>query len=216
VGRRSTAIDLDSVLAGMLHAGAGEGLDPAAEAAVQAASELIAARGLHRWSVDDAAERAGLGRATVYRRFPSREELVRAALRREADAFFAAVSAAVASEVTLEAKVLEGLVVSLALAGHSPLGRLLSRDPAAAGALLGSAELLQAATAALADSYRRLTGAPVDEVVAARAEALVRLGVSYLVAPAWAGDGESDPDGFAARLRRRLAPVVTALVAPGR
>jgi len=45
-------------------------------AIVSAALELMAERGLHALRMDDVAERAGVGKATIYRRYRSKDELV--------------------------------------------------------------------------------------------------------------------------------------------
>ena len=57
---------------------------PRSEAArgaiLRAALELLQARGFAALSVDAIAARAGVGKATIYRRYPSREALVKAAI----------------------------------------------------------------------------------------------------------------------------------------
>jgi AcrR family transcriptional regulator len=47
-------------------------------AILAAALELIAERGVHGLRMDDVAERAGVGKAAIYRRYRSKDELVRA------------------------------------------------------------------------------------------------------------------------------------------
>ncbi len=57
--------------------------DPATdEHIVAAAADLMLARGFDRMTVDDVATRAGVGKATVYRRWPSKEDLAVAAMDR--------------------------------------------------------------------------------------------------------------------------------------
>ena len=51
--------------------------------------------GLDRITVEDVVRRVGLGRMTVYRRFPRRDDLVRALVMRETQRFLAAVSAGI-------------------------------------------------------------------------------------------------------------------------
>lgn len=50
------------------------------EAILRAALELLAERGVHAFRVDDVAKRAGVGKATIYRRYESKERLVAAAV----------------------------------------------------------------------------------------------------------------------------------------
>lgn len=57
--------------------------DPATDAKIiDAAAELLRARGFERMTVDDVAAAAGVGKATVYRRWPSKEDLAVAAMER--------------------------------------------------------------------------------------------------------------------------------------
>lgn len=55
--------------------------DPGAAGRIKAAAaDLLLERGYERMTVDDVAERAGVGKATVYRRWPSKDELAYDAL----------------------------------------------------------------------------------------------------------------------------------------
>lgn len=55
--------------------------DPEAAGRIKTAvAELLLERGYERMTVDDVAERAGVGKATVYRRWPSKDELAYDAL----------------------------------------------------------------------------------------------------------------------------------------
>ena len=57
--------------------------DPATdEHIVEAAADLMLSRGFDKMTVDDVATRAGVGKATVYRRWPSKEDLAVAAMDR--------------------------------------------------------------------------------------------------------------------------------------
>ena len=56
-----------------------------------AATEHCQDVGLSRVTMEDVARRAGLGRATLYRHFQSKDALVRAVILAETDAFFAAL-----------------------------------------------------------------------------------------------------------------------------
>lgn len=51
------------------------------QAIFAAAIELLSSRGLHQLSMEAVAEKAGVGKATLYRRFASKRDLVEAALR---------------------------------------------------------------------------------------------------------------------------------------
>lgn len=213
--KRAATIQIDSVLAEVLRSGAAgpTGGDPDAttSAILDATAALLAEHGVRGWSVDDVAARAGTGRATVYRRFPGRDDLVRATLARDAHRFFAAITASVRDVDSLEDKVLGGFLAGLSMARRSPLGSLLRRDPAAALSVVTSEPLLQSATTALADRYEKLLGRPLAPRERSRAEAgaeaLIRLGLSYLLAPG----PTADPAGRRAA-RAHLAAVLGPLL----
>ena len=227
MARRSATVDLEAVLAEALSsppapAPGAEGVTDDAEALIDATSALLGRYGLRRWSMDDVAERAGLARATVYRRFESRDRLVRATLIRDARRFFAAVAAAVEQVESIGDKVVEGLVVGLELVRWSPVPALLEADPAAALALITSDSILTAGRRALIESYESLTGGPLPAGdrcrVEAVAEALIRLALSLLVTPgvltgaAAGSSGSGRPSGD--DMRRALAAVVHPLLVP--
>ncbi|HWC79763.1 MAG TPA: helix-turn-helix domain-containing protein [Pseudonocardiaceae bacterium] len=87
------------------------------------------AHGLRRTSVDDVARAAGLGRATVYRRFATRDELVQAVLVREGRRYFAELAAATESLPSLADRLVEGFVVGVRNARRQPLlSRLISTE----------------------------------------------------------------------------------------
>lgn len=63
--------------------GRGRPRDPKTdERIIQSAAELLRKRGFERMTVDDVAARAGVGKATVYRRWPSKDDLAVAAMER--------------------------------------------------------------------------------------------------------------------------------------
>lgn len=215
--RRAPVLDLDGVLVEVLAgapdqpataAGPGDGVT---DAVLDAATGLLAEHGARHWTIDDVAERAGAGRATVYRRFNSRDELMRAAVTREARRFFTEVADSVRDVESLEDKVVRGFVTGVRLALNAPLGSLLRRDPAASISLLGSEALLRAATTALTERYEAVIGHPLSGPARAEAEAaaeaLVRLGLSFVLVPGPLA--ESEPWGEA---HERLAAIIRPLV----
>src|SRR3954449_8248002 len=61
--------------------GRGRPRDPETDGRItKAAAQLMLERGFDRTTVDDVAARAGVGKATVYRRWPSKEDLAVAAM----------------------------------------------------------------------------------------------------------------------------------------
>ena len=64
------------------HRGRGRPRDPGTDDRITtAAAQLLLERGFDRTTVDDVAALAGVGKATVYRRWPSKEDLAVAAMR---------------------------------------------------------------------------------------------------------------------------------------
>lgn len=194
MARTAATVDLEAVLADALFSGSPAGTEPDDVAVIlDAVAGLLHESGLRGWSVDDVAARAGVGRATVYRRFGSREALAQAALARQSRAFFGVIAAAVSDVTTLEEQLTDGFILGLDLVRASPLAVLLDQDPGAALSLMRSRTLLWAARQALIERYAAVGGRP-DEEVEAVADALIRLGISYLLVPG-VGLGGGPPEG---------------------
>jgi AcrR family transcriptional regulator len=214
VARKAT-LDVSAILAELGTVGrplTQEGDQPG-DAVLDAAAGLLARYGLRRWSMDDVAEHAGVGRATVYRRFQSREELVHATIAREANRFFAAVARAVADADGLVEKVVEGFLVGIGIASESLVPGLFENDKSTALSLLTSAPVLELGRTALVSQYQALTGEAMDARRRAEvnlvAEVLVRLAVSFVLVPGSIIDFE-DP----ARARAALMRIVRPLLLP--
>lgn len=212
MARRAGVPEFDNILTEALSSQPDAGTD----AMIDATSELLASYGLRRWSMDDVAARSGLARATVYRRFESRDQLVRATLIRDARRFFAAIAAAVQPIGSFEEKVVEGFVVGLELVRLSPVPRLLDSDPAAALTLLSSESFLRAGRRALVESYESMIGEPVPRAdrrrVEAVAETLVRLGLSLLLTPGLLGGVTAGAGDRRDNMRQALQAVIAPLV----
>lgn len=208
--RRAPTLDLNAIVAALVRAvdEDGDDTEPGVPATLDATSALLAERGTRGWTVEDVAERAGLGRATVYRRFASRDELVAAAVARDARRFFTTVSDAVRDVEPLEEKVVQGFLEGLRLARRAPLAHLLRSDPVAAMSLLTSEPLLRSAAVALADRYQALLRRPLDPsgraVAESVAEGLVRLGLSFVLIPGPTADDDRARDHLDAVIRPLL------------
>jgi AcrR family transcriptional regulator len=168
--------------------------------------------GLRRTSVDEVARRAGLGRATLYRRFASRDELVQAVLVRESRRFFAAINDAVESLPTVAQRLVEGFVVGLRTAREQPLlGRLLQSEPEFLLPFLTihGGPAIAIARQFMADQYRRSpeyranTEVDPDEF----AEILVRLSMSLILTPQTCLPLDTDDD-VRATARRYFLPLL--------
>jgi AcrR family transcriptional regulator len=199
----------EAIIAGMTSP-LGKG-DETTESLLDATAELLAAHGLRRWSMEDVAERAGLGRATVYRRYASRDDLIHAALGREVGCFFAAIAGAVAGLDTVEDQVVEGFLAGWKVVRESVLGELFTSDRPTAVSLLTAAPVLTLARAALVERYEMVTNRMLAGQEAADAEllaeALVRLGLSFVLIPESVIELENT-EAARASLRRLLAPLL--------
>ena len=98
---------------------------------LEAAFDVFAERGVRSGTLGEVADRAGVGRATLYRYFPGKHVLVQALLLREARRLFEMldVELAGAGEDT-ELMVERGLLAALDhLREHAVLQRVLSEEP---------------------------------------------------------------------------------------
>lgn len=198
---------LELVLAG------GAETDDVAESIVDAAYQEFLAYGLRRTNVDVVARRAGVSRATLYRRFDGKDALVQAVLVRESRRFFGGIVAAVDDLATAEERLVEGFVVGVRFARADPLlNRLLASDPEALlpylttdGALVVAAatEFLVQQAAELPDGLRAVGGREPAGV----AEVFVRLAISFTLLPAGVLPQETD-EQVRAFARAYLAPLM--------
>jgi AcrR family transcriptional regulator len=167
----------------------GQDTDSVSEVILDAALAEFLAYGLRRTNVDVVAKRAGVSRATLYRRFENKDVLVQAVLVRECRRFFWSIAAAVDGLVTARERLVEGFVVGVRYARQDRLlSRLLSSDPEALLPYLTVNGGLVVAVARdfLVGQGQGLPGG--DRPVAGRdpagvAELFVRLAISFTLTP---------------------------------
>ena len=107
----------------------GDSADATAVRILEAAYVALSEGGVRRTTMNQIAEKAGLGVATVYRRFPRKVELVRAMLLREAVKVVSEVDRAIAEEATIEGQAAAGFTAfAHAVADRPLLVRLLRGD----------------------------------------------------------------------------------------
>lgn len=159
--------------------------DPIGDRILDATVEVALIHGLTRLSVGDVAKRAGISRPTLYKRHPSKEALVAAAVMREATRVIEAVEAAVDAvdradgpKAALRAGV--GTALEL-LREHLLLDRVVRTEPEMLVPLLTTDDGLILSVirppieAMIADRF-----APLDVVTCRRvADMLTRLLLSY-------------------------------------
>jgi len=113
-----------------LVAGAGDELDAYSERILEAAREELAAYGLRRTTLEDIAARAGVGRATLYRRFANRDTLLAALVAREAGRLIANVDAQMRACETPSERLVAAFVAFISqLREHRLLRRVVVSDP---------------------------------------------------------------------------------------
>jgi AcrR family transcriptional regulator len=161
--------------------------------------------GLRRATMEDVARAAGLGRATLYRHFPSKDALVRAVIVAETEAFFAALDNAIADRATDEDRLAEGFAFALHyIRAHALLNKLLRSEPETLlPYLVGGDELIALATEFVCARVHGEAGR--SRQGRENAELLVRLVLSLALTPA-SGLDVSDHDAATAFARRHLVP----------
>jgi AcrR family transcriptional regulator len=85
--------------------------------------------GVRRANIEDVAARAGVSRSTIYRRFPTKDELFERVVRREAEVFFTTLDQATSGHDPQEA-VIEAFALGVRLIQDSPLySRIAQSEP---------------------------------------------------------------------------------------
>jgi len=191
--------------------------DRPTEAILDATAELLLAYGLRRWTIDDVADRAGIGRTSVYRVFATRDDLVHAVLARELRATIAQIQDVAAEHRKVEDKFVEGAVTALVALRGSIVEHLLRSDPATVLPFLTTeaGPLLAIARQLLADQAKATGTQLDDDHIAELAEVAARLGLSFIltrdtVLPI------GDTDALRASLYRLLRPVLRPLLKTAR
>jgi AcrR family transcriptional regulator len=183
--------------------------DEVGESILDTALEEFLTYGLRRTTVDVVAKRAGVSRATLYRRFDGKDALVQAVLVRESRRFFGSIADAVAGLSTVEERLVEGFVVGVRYArADRLLNRLLASDPEALLPYLTTNGALVVAAARDFLVLQGGSGAPVgDRTPEGVAELFVRLAISFTLMPESAIPLESDGQ-VRAFARAYLAPLM--------
>jgi TetR/AcrR family transcriptional regulator, repressor for uid operon len=186
--------------------------DPMSARILDAALQLAAASGVRHLTMDDVAQRAGVGRMTVYRRFGDKARLVEALAVRESRRCLEELDAAIGPEAPIEDQVAAGFVTSLRLAREHPLLNRLARfEPEAVlGALMADGGTVFAAACGFVAARLRASqdaGVLGQVDVDQAAELLVRVALSFVLVQESALP--LDDEERAAELARRLiAPML--------
>jgi AcrR family transcriptional regulator len=176
-------------------------------------AELI---GIRRTTMEDVARRSGVGRATLYRRFPTKTALIDAVVLAEARRFLDGSALARSRATTLEDRLVYGTVFTVTfLREHALLKKLLRTEPETilpsltvdAGAILDFATE-QSVALLRTDLYGTKKTTPAQERhLRTVAELQTRLTLSFIVTP-HTSINLSTIDDTRAYVRQYLLPMI--------
>lgn len=186
--------------------------DESTRRVLDGALEEFLSFGIRRSTMNDIARRAGLGVATVYRRFPQKDDLVEAVLLREVRRFIADCDATIDHSSSAENEIVEGFVTFVVRARKHPLlRRLLTTEPESVLPMLtvDGAPVIALARSYLAQTIGRLQreGELGEFAAEPIAEIFARLAHSIMLTP----DGEipsGDDEHTREFARRYIAPLL--------
>jgi AcrR family transcriptional regulator len=187
--------------------------DATSERILDAALKICAESGVRHLTMDDVAERAGVGRMTVYRRFGSREQLEEVLAVREARRCLAELDSTVDPGAPVPDQIAQGLLTTLRLIREHPLLARMSRvEPAAALAALRDegTSIFAMSRAFMATRIRegQKAGTVAGAVDPEQAgEVLSRIGFSFLLIPESALP-LGDDDQMRELARTLIAPIL--------
>ncbi|MDH6195764.1 AcrR family transcriptional regulator [Mycobacterium frederiksbergense] len=166
--------------------------DPISTRILTATLEQAELIGIRRTTMEDVAKRSGVGRATLYRRFPTKHALIDALVLSEARRYLDGSAQARAHADTLEDRLVYGTVFTVTfLRDHALLKKLLRTEPETilpsltvdAGAIIDFATDYSA-TQLRADLYGTNNTTPEQERhIRTVAELHTRLTLSFIVTP---------------------------------
>jgi TetR/AcrR family transcriptional repressor of uid operon len=181
-----------------------EAADRTSQRILDAALQEAAAVGLQRITVEDVVRRAGVSRMTAYRRYPRRDDLVEALVRRETQRFLAAVADAIEATDDPHEGVAEAFIAAVTFARENPM---LRRAGYVEPAPIDSTELLKMGSAFIANYIHGDAPGQPSQRVRWVADVFARLFFTYISLP------PTDPDfGDDAELRRFAHEVLTPMV----
>jgi TetR/AcrR family transcriptional repressor of uid operon len=209
VARRKITVELAPMMGAFNAVGTG---DASVERILDAGADLMLRYGLTRWTMEDVAERASIGRTSVYRAFASRDDLVHAVLARELQNTIGRITAAAATAASPEDGIVEGALTGLAALRSSLVETLLESDPGTILPFLTtSAGPLVALTRQLLVAQAGAAGATIDaEQAQELAEIAARLGLSFILTRDTVFPVH-DEEALRVALRRLLRPILAPL-----
>jgi len=197
--------------------GVGEGEDRTRDRIIDAALRQFELFGINRSTVEDITRRSRLARVTLYRRFPSKQQLIDAVIQRELGRFLTDLERDADQYPGIEDKLTEGFLFTLhALRTHPLLNRLLESEPdtllpyltvQGSTFLRTCSEFLATQLAQALDDDR-----PGTELLTV-SELTVRIIMSFVLTPTAVVDLD-EPATARDFARRYLQPLLTGTTAP--
>jgi AcrR family transcriptional regulator len=140
--------------------------------------------GVRRANIEDVAARAGVSRSTIYRRFPTKDDLFEQVVRREAERFFRTLDQATAGCDPHQA-VIEAFALGVRLVQDSPLySRIAESEPELLGMFSRSRAFPIGQFAdGIAHTLRRCGAEGAESDLANIADILLRVALGIIVFP---------------------------------
>ncbi len=140
--------------------------------------------GVRRANIEDVAARAGVSRSTIYRRFPTKDDLFEQVVRREAELFFRTLDQATAGCDPQQA-VIEAFALGVRLVQDSPLySRIAESEPELLGMFSRSRAFPIGQFAdGIAHTLRRCGAEVTEPDLANIADILLRVALGIIVFP---------------------------------
>lgn len=172
------------------------------------ARKVFETYGVRRANIEDVAARAGVSRSTVYRRFPTKDDLFEQVMRREGELFFATLDQATTG-CSAQQAVIEAFTLGVRLVQDSPLfSRIVDSEPELLGLFTGSRAFPIGRFAdGIAFTLRRC-GADIPEPDLNNiADILLRVALGIIVFPTERLD-TADPAAVRDYAARYLVPII--------
>ena len=186
--------------------------DATSERILDAALAAYVKVGIRGTTMEDIAERAGLSRVTVHRRFSRKSDLTRAVIFRELQSFLVDFEAAISDHRTMEDQLAEGFVVTLRAARTHPLvTRVLRSEPdlLLPELTVRGGPFLAIARDFLVEAMRARHPRLVGRDAGAIGELFIRVTLSFILTPQSAVP-LTDDRAARAYARRYLVPLIGA------
>ncbi|HEY2501779.1 MAG TPA: TetR/AcrR family transcriptional regulator [Mycobacterium sp.] len=165
--------------------------------------------GVRRANIEDVAARAGVSRSTVYRRFPTKDDLFEHVVRREAELFFTTLDRATAGCNPQQA-VIEAFALGVRLVQDSPLySRIVESEPELFGMFSRSHVFpIRQFADGIAHTLRRCGSEIPEPDLANIADILLRVALGIIVFPTDRLD-TSDPEAVRKYAAHYLVPIIS-------